>query len=370
MHACDDGCRGWEALARAYLSPVASSGGASDRGKLVDVGETAAWLRSECGKSYVPSFVADALSWRGTRAWEEEIATTTRVRLVALVPPAPTGSGNVNRRGMGMGMGELDFVRRRFLPTLLACVEMLEKAAVEAGIDRMHRKVVDVTYVAHPARRELPPQPGTPILPEHVNGGVTFMGTGRVLVYRREDACKVLIHELLHLYGYDRLLRYDHEAEAGLMRVLGVAQLQQGSGGGTAHFGLSECYVDALACYLHAFTNVSRRATVVDLEAVDSHLSAAAARILLHYGRKPRALLHPPVPVMTEGTHACSYYLCKAALWRDIGEFVRTHPPWVIPQNPAAFAKLVEGAVRLWRPSAEEMRAARASRSLRMTPPP
>ncbi len=101
---------------------------------------------------------------------------------------------------------------------------------------------------------------------------------------------------------------------------------------------------------------------------MDAHLSATAARVLLHYGRKPKALLHP-VPIMTEGTHACSYYLCKAALWRDIGEFVSTHPPWVIPANPEAFAKLVEGAVRLWRPSADEMRTARASRSLRMTAP-
>jgi hypothetical protein len=59
------------------------------------------------------------------------------------------------------------------------------------------------------------PSPGSPIGPEHVNGGYAMpCHPNTVIIYRKEEATRVLIHELFHAACCDRdLALEDKEAE-------------------------------------------------------------------------------------------------------------------------------------------------------------
>lgn len=64
-----------------------------------------------------------------------------------------------------------------------------------------------IFYLAHPSRRSLPLYP--PIGPENINGGYTYRCNPHcVVIYREEDATRVLIHELLHAGCSDRYLPF------------------------------------------------------------------------------------------------------------------------------------------------------------------
>ena len=62
-----------------------------------------------------------------------------------------------------------------------------------------------ICWYAHPQKRQLP-SPGIDVGAEHVNGGYTYpCRTDAVIIYRLEEATRVLIHELLHATCTDTL---------------------------------------------------------------------------------------------------------------------------------------------------------------------
>lgn len=63
---------------------------------------------------------------------------------------------------------------------------------------RMYGSYYRIYVLAHPRRREFP-RMGQSIEPEHINGGYTYScRKNMVMIYRAEDATRVLIHELQH----------------------------------------------------------------------------------------------------------------------------------------------------------------------------
>jgi hypothetical protein len=104
------------------------------------------------------------------------------------------------------------------------------------------------------------------------------------------------------------------------------------------------------------------------LKDVRTHMDVVASRLLVHHGRNPLIIGSGPKSIV-EGTHSFSYYVCKAALWHDIGAFLHAHPPNMKPSNPEAFATLVIGAIRKWSPSPAAVRAAVSGSSMSMTLP-
>lgn len=84
-------------------------------------------------------------------------------------------------------------------------------------------KPVRVAIFAHPQKRLSPPH-GQPLAEEHVNGGMTMRCDAKtIIVYRKEEATRVLIHELFHAncsdpYNLDTpFLEADTEAWAELV---------------------------------------------------------------------------------------------------------------------------------------------------------
>ena len=60
-------------------------------------------------------------------------------------------------------------------------------------------KQARVFLLAHPALREFPKIKAKPIAPENINGGYTYhCNKQTIMMYRAEDATRVLIHELQH----------------------------------------------------------------------------------------------------------------------------------------------------------------------------
>lgn len=67
-----------------------------------------------------------------------------------------------------------------------------------------HRKPFKVFFLASKSLREFPP-PNEPISPENINGGYTYRcDPETIVIYRAEDATRVLIHELQHSCCLDR----------------------------------------------------------------------------------------------------------------------------------------------------------------------
>lgn len=72
-----------------------------------------------------------------------------------------------------------------------------------------------IAFFPSPIRRRLPAA-GQPLGPEHVNGGYTLPCSAHgIVIYRKEEATRVLLHELFHATCCDRheLCLEDREAE-------------------------------------------------------------------------------------------------------------------------------------------------------------
>ena len=204
--------------------------------------------------------------------------------------------------------------------------------AVCAGLP--FRPMVRIAFIACALPRTLPRTRGEPLAPVHVNGGVTYSGPKgpQIAVFRKEDACKVMVHELLHLYGFDAaLLSRQHAVEPALMRRYGIVESVAG------RFGLNECLTDLAACKLHA---AWRSAKAVD---VKFHLDAVAMRLLIH-SQRLKGLGKGWGGGYRERTHAFCYYVCKAALWD------RFPAALAAARDPVAFAALVDTALQEWSP--------------------
>jgi hypothetical protein len=73
---------------------------------------------------------------------------------------------------------------------------------------------VRVIYYSNPQPR-LAPESGKPVGPEHINGGLTIQCNAQeIVIYRREEDARVLIHELLHASCSDPYDKHTTDIEA------------------------------------------------------------------------------------------------------------------------------------------------------------
>lgn len=219
---------------------------------------------------------------------------------------------------VGGGTRERAFATKVLVPILVQCVTQL--GSMVGQIQQVH-----VTYCNACPARVLPNVKGTVITSENVNGGICAGVVDGVLVFRRQDAAKVLIHELLHLYGVDAPLRgLSHEVAAHVARPV------RGMWGrlvGSLPTHLSEAYTDALACLVFCGDNTRAKACAV----------AGAGRVLAHFGAGRAPFL--------EETHVFAYYVIKAAMLVHADAFVtllRTLKTPLVPSSPAEVTRLVE----------------------------
>jgi len=114
---------------------------------------------------------------------------------------------------MIQGQSELQFRRCKYGQILAICDDDIPWE-LWGRILRMYYegKPIKVFFLAHPSLRTFPKGVITPenmnaefITPEHINGGYTYpCNTETIVIYRAEDATRVLIHELQHASCLDK----------------------------------------------------------------------------------------------------------------------------------------------------------------------
>jgi hypothetical protein len=308
--------------------------------------EVRAWLEEVVGTWYMPPFVAaPALEWRIREARWDRSGCCADVRLTVLYSQSDASAEA--------------FVRTEVVPVLMSTVSLLRAAAMRGEAKQNRHPYVDVYYIdATAPKRTLPPEPGQPVMPVNINGGVTMLRTGRIVVYRREDACKVLVHELLHLHGLDQALRNAHRAEARLRARYGVVAVDRG-----VPLGINEAFTETLACYLHTiwWSLARKRSPESTLRRVSTHVRSVADRTTAHYGG---------TLAYVEGTHCFAYVACRAALWH--GPFLKrvlaAYPPGKPPTDAEAFVDLLIEALDRRRRRQKGSGSSAPGASLQMTP--
>jgi hypothetical protein len=226
-------------------------------------------------------------------------------------------------------------VRDVMVPTAERTAALLGEATTS------NSSAVDVVFAAVDAPRKLPERTGEPLGPEHLNGGVTTIATGRVLVYREEDADKVLVHELVHRFGLDDGLRPEvpaaSRAAAALAREFGVRPISM-------PLGLNEAYTEALACFLHANCVAARSGSdpAEKLSVTGAHYLDLSRLLVAHHRKNPETPFGN-----AERTHAFAYVHCRAALFqpKHLQRLLDDYPPGSPPRDAAKFKRALAEAL-------------------------
>lgn len=342
----------WQQLVAHYFfsAPYSSPGNHST---------PAEWPRPRVAAEHVyffPAFVEPVLrlgTWRG-----ESVA----------VLPCPNGGALrmvdlwvVDPPGPPPGQSSL----ARFREVLSRAVGLLDAATCGASGSMGPPQVV-VVWIRCPQKRRFPPVRGQRLGVENVNGGVTTYSNNPeertvVFVTREEEAQRVLLHELLHLYGVDRAI-----STSTRMRVFEeTLALRCGIKSEGTRLGTGEAVVDALACWLHACwhasrasrgegTDTAKAAAHLAMTLTQDHIQQTATRVLRHYGRASAFADREGGATIDEGTHVFSYYIIKAALWGAAGGLPRLlehfPPARAFPVCADTFMQTVSTALRGWSP--------------------
>jgi hypothetical protein len=288
-----------------------------------------AWFKHElCGGPYAPSFVSSAVQW--------PVYLIAHTRGHPHPHQHPQHSLYVHAHD-----SDTDTVRwaaEVLYPLLLRTTEMLQRLGY-----RVSTAALSCTFVACDVPRRLPP-PKEVLGPGHVNGGVAFgsfdaSAVTRYAVMRTEDACKVAIHELLHVH--DVFPPTTADVDVALVRALREQHRIEWISDGARTLGVGEAFTDALACYLHTVwwvlqreqpnggCTAVRRAVSPALKRMAAHMDLVARRVAAHC-LAPRARASgtgASAVSWREGTHAFAYYVGKLALWMDLAGFLAAFPP-------------------------------------------
>ena len=262
------------------------------------------------------------------------------------------------------------FVSNTLIPLMRDMVSLLIHTGVPASVFQGS----EVVFVAirFPLRM-LPTKHGQPVKPENINGGLSYQNR-RVLVYRVQDAAKVMVHELLHLAGLDDSLRTGHAWSPVNDAQNAIAQ-RYGVESNSHPLGLNESYTEILACYLHTLWWAAKEETLQRSGSKDSRLSNsgsinsspkqstrrinaeddALSKMAFHIQTVARRVWRHHTDSSgrvswVERTHCFSYVACRAAIWTSpfLLRFLEMYPPGKTPQDPHAYARLMIEAMDVW----------------------
>ena len=240
---------------------------------------------------------ADEGAHRALSAMLQGISAYVPRRVSERLQPAAVATQRVSsvRQMDAMFIGD-DVVRSEMIE-ICGVADLLFSYFGTGRVDRpriVYAPIMDAKVVVDPQQ---------PLSCEEVNSGVTDSSAAKtiVLLFRRQEAVKVLVHELVHALGKDVLRNRDGEAGARLAAEVGLAS--------SVPVLLNEAYTETLASFLYA-TLISRgepSATRVALDAMKRHFLAQAEKVLCVY--------YSPTRGMAQRTHVFEYYVVKAALF-------------------------------------------------------
>ena len=169
------------------------------------------------------------------------------------------------------------------------------------------------------------------ITAHNVNSGFTSRNysnnSSSIVIYRKEEIIKVLIHELLHAFDIDSKIS-SKPYENDLLKLFSFKVLN----GGLDHINVNESFTDTYACLLNialmvlkSNKNVKYFLEMVQLE--ENHIVNVAEKIMSHIGlniEKGNTILRmqPKNFEYSETTHVISYYILKALNFKNLDGFL------------------------------------------------
>lgn len=235
----------------------------------------------------------------------------------------------------------------RFINKIIALLSKL------FGQRQKHQGPLQIALGYSPLKKLLPRKKRI-LEPIHVNSGVSIPTSSACVVYRREEMCKVILHELLHIWNFDG--RRDEAMDRRIEARYKINSLHQ-------TIRLGEAYNDAMCCIIISAIR-ARACAGADADAsyhfqIDKtrrHIFEKAGNVQRFYGSG----------AWTESTHAFSYYVAKAVIFQHLPLF----EAWLLSQphhgaNADFYAFLVP-LLEAASPPPNFAKYASASRSLRM----
>lgn len=164
-------------------------------------------------------------------------------------------------------------------------------------------KPVRIVVFAHPRRRMMPAR-GTSIEAEHLNGGLASRcDPSSIIVYRKEEATRVIIHELLHSTCSDPYHRHVPEIEAD-----------------------TEAWAEMILCAMAARGKLQPWVHYMHTQIQYSLRQAATVRSFHH--------------VRSQGDYAWRYIVGRLEVWRKLGIQIPTIPNQFTPISSLRFTVL------------------------------
>ncbi len=182
------------------------------------------------------------------------------------------------------------------------------------------RSLLRVVLMPVRTLKRLPNKPGMVVGVDEVNSGYAWKEPGRadhctIVVYRKEDLNKVLIHELVHCWDLE-FKRYDPRIDRLLIARYNLRLHEKGVVHPFNRLALNEAFAEVIACYLHAAVYV------LFVGSGEAALSKALSREARHYiDVAAKVVAYLETPGASQGTHVFAYYICKAAMFQNLEGF-------------------------------------------------
>ena len=157
-----------------------------------------------------------------------------------------------------------------------------------------------------------------PLTASDINSGVSQCNEGSIIVYRKEEMMKVILHELIHCYGLEG--DFDVAKDREIQEKFNI----QSEGGQTVR--AVEATTDALACMfriglaiLEKYPTMTRSLFVSkfrsSIKASANYFVEVANKVANH------SMNHANENTWIEKTHAFSYYMIKSWIFLDVYRF-------------------------------------------------
>jgi hypothetical protein len=222
--------------------------------------------------------------------------------------------------------------KKRIVSYICLFLWLLDRAvAVELSSVQPVQTHLNIVLTSFDTKRMLPKERSFEISRVNVNGGMQY--TSFLIVYRRQEFFKVLLHEMMHFFKFDASLHSHqvHDIERLLCQKYGII---------SSRLALNESFNDFMTCtFVNGLLsykpkmryNSFRKVFLSNLQIESNHMVSRCAAIVRHFKLLP--MFPFPYGKFKEETHVFSYYFCKAALFMNIDAFER----WMVLNNNGSF---------------------------------
>lgn len=178
--------------------------------------------------------------------------------------------------------------------------------------------VVNIILYLTNIKKLFPQSTDTILNEDNVNSGVTFLSEDEktIIIYRKEELYKVLLHELIHYYEID-FHNYDNKFDKYFINKFNI-QVKSPVKNINNPLALYEAYTDSVACYGHLITNVLFKNKYGDLNTL---IKQSLTKEKKHYMLQAAKVYK--FGNLSEDTHCFSYYIVKACIFKNFDKFIQ-----------------------------------------------